>query len=752
MKKVILAVVFLGSCLSLVYAGPSDMDPNVPVDPNSDPNAIGALPPNFPPITTYIYDANAIADGYVFLAVASEVEGVGYYLMILENDGTAVWYKELPDDYAYDFKVQPNGLLTYAQFIHHHTYTGGGDVVHMVMDDTYAEIESIQMGNGYIAEAHDFQLLPNGHALLFGYYMSQVDMSKIVQGGHPAALVSGGIVQELDAQRNVVFQWRTWDHYDFATYSWGRKSSGQVISAWHLNTISLDHDGHILLATPVEVKKINRQTGDIIWHLGGDENEFTFVGVDPEAAASHFGGHGFYRLENGNVLIYDNGGRKGGTSQVHEYKLDEQSKIAEHVWTYVPDMEIPAWHRGNAQRLPNGNTLIGWGGASGKPIPACTEVTPEGEKVFELFFDDPAIESYRAFRFVWPPKLQAVEVMEIELATGNTYTFADEDFDTGVTIRVNERTGDGYNEVTVTREPYAPVYPQFPGKAPRVLPVRVHVAQSGITGINATISFDAVSFDFTEPNNVTVYHREFQGQGLFIPLPTNYNPVTKQVRATMTRFGEFIFCYPDVEDVPFAPMLIEPEAPSVEEMVTTRPLVQPEQQYTVNQELPVWLCWTPKGFARSYQLQVATDSEFDALVVDEAYLTEARYVLETVEPHTAYYWRVNTTNFGGTSEWSASSFDTVPPMVEVTVPNDGEQWQRGLEYFIQWHDNLSEDVVIELAKGDSLLQVIDTVPSTGAYKWEVGLDLEPGSDYSIKVKSSADAALFDTSDSAFNIN
>jgi len=187
----------------------------------------------------------------------------------------------------------------------------------------------------------------------------------------------------------------------------------------------------------------------------------------------------------------------------------------------------------------------------------------------------------------------------------------------------------------------------------------------------------------------------------------------------------------------------------------------------------VSLCWKPKGFARSYQLQVASDSEFDALVVDKPYLTEARYVLEAVEPHTAYYWRVNATNFGGRGEWSTGSFETVPPMVEVTVPNGGEQWQRGLEYFIQWHDNLSEDVVIELAKGDSLLQVIDTVPSTGAYKWEVGLDIEPGSDYSIKVKSSANEArlpkvpcfvilffdgwfggqaLFDMSDNTFNIN
>ena len=111
-------------------------------------NAHGTLPANFPGITTHIYNADAIADGYVFLAVATDVAGVGCYLMILENDGTVVWYKELPDDYSYDFKVLPNGHLHYAQFIHHHTYTGGGDVVHVILDENYNEVERIEACNG----------------------------------------------------------------------------------------------------------------------------------------------------------------------------------------------------------------------------------------------------------------------------------------------------------------------------------------------------------------------------------------------------------------------------------------------------------------------------------------------------------------------------------------------------------------------------------------------------------------------------
>ena len=203
----------------------------------------------------------------------------------------------------------------------------------------------------------------------------------------------------------------------------------------------------------------------------------------------------------------------------------------------------------------------------------------------------------------------------------------------------------------------------------------------------------------------------------------------------MTRLGEFIFGGPDLEHVAIAPLMLAPE-----------------QQGSVNQELPVTLSWTPKGFVNTCRLQVSKDSAFQTLEVNEPWLTEARYTLEAVEPNTLYYWRVNTTNQAGTSEWSEDSFSTVPPMVRVTVPNGGEQWQRGLEYFILWDDNLSEDVVIELYKGDALLQAINTTPSTGAYTWEVGLALELGSDYSIKLKSSADENLFDMSDNTFTID
>src|SRR5215471_7772844 len=284
------------------------------------------LPTNFPPITVTTNYAAGVANGNIFLTDTFTPTNFGFYMMMLTNDGTPVWYRQLTNS-GYDFKMLPNGYLHYAQQYKALTFSGGGYVTHEILDENFNDVESIRAGNGYNAECHDFQMLANGHALVTSYYLTQVDMSKVVPNGNPAALVSGAILQELDAQRNVVFQWRSWDHYP-CTSQWVN-STGAVISAFHVNCVFEDNDGNLVVSTPDWVKKISRQTGDVLWHLGGAENQFSFVGVSQQEGISDFASHDINRLPNGNVLLYNNSrfGQPGSTSRAHEYSLDETNKI-----------------------------------------------------------------------------------------------------------------------------------------------------------------------------------------------------------------------------------------------------------------------------------------------------------------------------------------------------------------------------------------------------------------------------------------
>ena len=732
--------------------------------------ASAQLPADFPSMTVTTCDPAAVGDGYIFLEVTDAAADGGYYLMMLKNDGTPFWYKKVPD-HNYDFKVLPNGNLHYAEFYHTHSWTGGGDCTHEILDNNYNPKETIRAGNGYNADAHEFQMLPNGHVLLQSYYKTQMDISKYVVGGYPNAMVAGAVIQELDAERNVVFQWRSWDHFSllgyYGPYLNQNNPAGKqpVIDAFHLNTLVVDTDGNLLVSNfGMDVWKINRQTGAIMWRLGGLANQFSFVGVDPLQARAHFSCHSVSRLENGNILLYCNADQLATrSSKVYEYKLDEVNKVATLVWSHTPPTPYYAWHYGSAQRLPNGNTFIGWGGANvilgigtNQAIPACTEVAPDGTVVFEMKFNDVKVASYRAYRFPYPPATQAKIASAFMLTAGNSYDFGD----TGVSMDVNTG-GSGYNEATVNREPYAPVDPLFNGQAPRVLPVRVKMTAVSINALEAQINFDTASFGLSTPANLTVYYREQAGQGLFVPQFTQYNSVTHQVQATVTmtaqagQLGEFIFGYPDVTEVALPPTLAAVENyRGVQPYEFVGPLpASPGTKYSVNQERPVGLAWSPNGFAGGYHVQIATTKDFAAPVVDVPYQTNAFYVWGDAAPGTTYYYRVNTSNEGGTSGWASGSFQTVAPMVRITSPNGFEGWQRGLKYFVQWQGNTPEAVVIDLYKGGVFLTTLTTnAANTGAYRWSVPLDLIPGNDYSIKVRSSTTAALFDDSDAVFGID
>ena len=698
-------------------------------------NAFSQVPDDFPEIS--VSKTGETAPGYVFLTVSADVEGTGYYLFMIDDTGTPFKYKKLEHDFAYDFKVQPNGLLSYARFLSHHTYTGGGNCIHMVLDKNMNPVDSFRLGNGYIAEAHDFQLLPNGHALVFGYYLTQMDLSDLVDGGYPNAMVSGGIVQELDQDKKVVWQWRSWDHYDPEEYAFGNRANLPTVSEFHLNTINLDTDGHLFLGTPDWTKKINRQTGSIMWHLGGWENEFSFVGVDSLEGVEDVTGHAFHRLGNGNVLIYDNGPREGeGTSEAHEYRLDEENMIAEKIRSFTPSENIPAWHRGNAQRLPNGNTLVGWGGASGKIIPACTEFDPSGNIVFEVFFDNPLVESYRAFRFPYPP-VPKYDLSEFELSPGSTYEFLQGDtLYTGIKVKVIDLVSVGYSELLVTVYDNAPEFPEFEDRAPKVLPIRVVMDKYSINYIDGNLIFDTQEFKFNNPGDITVYYRPTEGSGVFNPIPTDYNPVTKMLSGTFDGFGEFILTSPDLDHQVFVPV------PS-----------HPKNNQQVNFKLPVLFEWSQNGFFNNFALQVSTDESFNHLLINEPELGSTIYELDSLPVNTDYYWRVKMTNDAGESDWSeTASFTTRAPYLELTVPNGNEVWNRGNEYFIEWSGNAAGRVILDLYRDRDLLFPIDTVENNGAYLWTLPAGLDSACNYSVSITSREDPAIHDCSDETFAIN
>jgi len=175
----------------------------------------------------------------------------------------------------------------------------------------------------------------------------------------------------------------------------------------HGNSIETDDDGGLIVSARHlnQIIKISYPDGKIVWTLGGyraKRSDFKIVD-DPLGGFSHQ--HSVRRLPNGHLLLFDNGNLKPKrVSRAAEYSIHMKAREAQLVWEYRAkggDEALFRFAMGSTQRLPNGNTVIGWGAheplEGNTSAPVVTEVTREGKKVFEVrALGD--LMSYRAWK------------------------------------------------------------------------------------------------------------------------------------------------------------------------------------------------------------------------------------------------------------------------------------------------------------------------------------------------------------------
>jgi hypothetical protein len=222
------------------------------------------------------------------------------------------------------------------------------------------ETDTLRCTGGYDADYHDIQILNDGGYLLQAYDSIFVDMSTIVANGSPNAKIHLLIIQEFDLNHNLIFEWNAWDHLNIADYT-NLDLTADNITWMHGNSIDVDLDENILISNrrSSEIIKIDRNSGDVIWYLGGPNNDFIFTNDSCNGFSKQ---HDVRRIENGNITLYDNGNNHvPPLSRALEYEIDEDENIANLIWDFVqPDGHV-GLAMGSVQRLPNDNTLINWG-------------------------------------------------------------------------------------------------------------------------------------------------------------------------------------------------------------------------------------------------------------------------------------------------------------------------------------------------------------------------------------------------------
>jgi len=592
-----------------------------------------------PAPTITIDSLNNPGPGYIFIAAwdRNVPQLYGNFIFILDSVGHILDSVRI-NGAPFDFQIQPNGLLSYA--LGDFTINvplPGQDLRQIVLDSTFAVVDSFHTKNGYVTDFHEFLMLPNGHVMMMSYHTIIYDMSTIVPGGQTNCELVINIIQEQDTDKNVVFEWRNLDHIPITDSDEDLTASRTNYST--LNAFEIDDDGNILASfrNHSEIMKISRSTGEIMWRMGSPRGEFTFVGEHEENAPYYYARqHDIRRLPNGNISLFDNGQfHQPPYSRGVEYSLDEVNKVATLVSEFrYPNGNIFCATAGNAQKLSNGGWFIGYGFPNPQFVKRnAVEYHPDGSIALELSL--PAnVLAYRAYKFPWKELVNKPTVNIAEVLEGNTYVFNSGTNITGVTIKYLQLSAILYNSVTVTRLPYAPVQAEFFEDVPIVYPVSILYEGAGIFSHTSEIRIDLSIYpEIKHPEKTSLFVRENPNQGLFTILPTTYDNLSNELIATTASFGEIVFGETDYIYTANVPIPNEP---------LNNKKVLPQDSLVLR--------WTGRGFYDLFQLQVFASSMFDSVI--DTTMNSSFFVMDNLINHTMYFWRVRSILGSEISDWS----------------------------------------------------------------------------------------------------
>jgi hypothetical protein len=306
--------------------------------------------------------------------------------MILDDAGHVVWFKPAGDrDEATDFRTQTyegKPVLTWWQGRLIGGYGNGEGVIY---DDRYQPIRRVRAGNGYSADLHEFQLTPQGTALLIAYDPVKED----------GRIVVDAVVQEIDVATGLVeFEWHSIGNVSLDESYEPKPGPRAEWDYMHLNSVDLDAGGDFIVSArhTSTVYSISRATGRILWRLGGKASDFK-AGPGVRFDFQHDA-----RMQpDGTLTIFDNSSSppRRTASRAITVALDTTAHKAMLVKSLTHPGPLLSATQGSVEPLATGGTFVGFGSQR-----FFTEYDAQGRIVFDGRLSR-GNDTYRAFRLPW---------------------------------------------------------------------------------------------------------------------------------------------------------------------------------------------------------------------------------------------------------------------------------------------------------------------------------------------------------------
>ena len=198
---------------------------------------------------------------------------------------------------------------------------------------------------------HDQYHYGDGRMLYTSLEALSPEESSKVLGGVPGTEIDGvtyaDTINEIDANGNLTWQWKVSDRLPREEYPLQPHYTREHYPL--INSVIPLRDGKHILASMRSVSAvviIDRSTSEIVWKVGSD------------IVAQQ---HNATELENGNILIFDNGAFRNGESITYTRAIEVDCATKKIVWEYRDNSQMHNFFTpfmGSAQRLSNGNTLL----------------------------------------------------------------------------------------------------------------------------------------------------------------------------------------------------------------------------------------------------------------------------------------------------------------------------------------------------------------------------------------------------------
>lgn len=281
------------------------------------------------------------------------------YALEMDGKGNVVFYLYDEGAEMHDFKkIKADDGNTY--------YSYYKDYRFVLLDENYNFIKEIgltetpKLGAVKDIDCHDIILYNPDHYYIFSYLPRNLGE---LGTDTPDYLALATYIQEVK-DGEVIFEWDSSDYPRFKEGALNNQTnivdgvgSKKANDYMHINSIFIDpKDGNIIISLRHQsaIVKISRETGEVIWTLGGKFDDF---GITDDQ--TFFYQHTATYLSDGSLMIFNNGNDKQ-RSNVLRFFLDENNhKVTDFIKYDFGDRFSLAC--GSAFQMDENHIIVGWG-------------------------------------------------------------------------------------------------------------------------------------------------------------------------------------------------------------------------------------------------------------------------------------------------------------------------------------------------------------------------------------------------------